>query len=414
MKKIGVMFFITALLAVTGIALAAPTTPTPAYYVYSENPVLMALFGVNHEFDGVFSTELSSTQLGLVKRLGVKTEPVQIYRIVAKPTCNYNGDCEPELGENPSCPDCKNGEEEPTPTPAPEERSCYPDSQTPWGIVKVNGGSGGAGVMVAVLDTGVDTDHLDLIGNIADCVIKVTHFRPDTKSCEDRHGHGTHVSGTVLANGGVDRLGIYGVAPGASLMTIKVCDKRAWCYGDDIAAGIYYAADNGTNIISMSFGGDVLDSKVKAAIDYAVDKGVLLVAAAGNSGPEEGSIIYPAAYAKVIAAGAIDGNEDVPDWSSRGINDGDYVIEEEEVEFGTPGVSVESTWNDGCYHVGSGTSMATPHVSGLAAKLWDIADGTLDGTGNAADTRSYLQSLAKDIWTGGDDTATGFGLPIAP
>ena len=95
----------------------------------------------------------------------------------------------------------------------------------------------------------------------------------------------------------------------------------------------------------------------------------------------------------------------MPDWSSRGVNDGDYIIEEREVEFGAPGVSVESTWNDGCYNYLSGTSMATPHISGLAAKLWQ---------GDAETTRSYLWNLSKDIWEQGDDTATGFGLPIAP
>ncbi len=139
-------------------------------------------------------------------------------------------------------------------------------------------------------------------------------------------------------------------------------------------------------------------------INYAVEEGVLPVAAAGNDGPIDGSIDYPGAYVKIIAVGAIDSTESVPDWSSRGINNGDYVIEEKEVEFGNPGVSIESTYNNGCYAYGNGTSMATPHVSGLAAKLWQ---------GNAADTRVYLQNIAIDIWTTGDDTATGLGLPIA-
>jgi len=403
--------FVFTIAATTNAILAAPKSSKvnlpSAYYIHSENPTLMAFFGVNHRFAGVFSTELSLAQLNLVRKFGVKVEPVQIYQITAKPPCNENGICEPELGENPSCLDCKTGGEEPTPTPTLEERSCSPVDQKPWGIVKVNGGSGGAGVMVAVLDTGVDQDHLDLITNIKDCTTKVTHFRPDARSCEDGHGHGTHVSGTVLANSGSDGLGIYGVAPEASLITVKVCDKRGYCYGDDMAAGIRYATDYGVNIISMSIGGDLPDSQVLDAIDYAVDKGILVVAAAGNDGPVDGSIDYPGAYVKVIAVGAIDSGGKVPNFSSRGINNGDYVIEEREVEFGVPGVYVESTLNNGCYAYMSGTSMATPHVSGLAAKLWQ---------GDANNTRNYLQEIAKsyDLHTEGDDTATGFGLPVVP
>lgn len=366
-------------------------------YVMSDDPELKERLGVKHNFPGAFSTRLTREQVQFLNTLGIRTEPVQLYRIKGKPVCG-DGVC--QGNEAKTCPEDCSGEPEPEPT-------CYPDNQMPWGIVEVNGGSGGAGVTVAVLDTGVDTHHPDLAGNIKLelCVSKVTHFRSDMKSCEDNNGHGTHVAGTVLANGGADGLGIYGVAPEASLVAVKVCDKRGRCYGDDIAAGIYYAADNGVDIISMSFGGDSPDSQVLAAIDYAVDQGILPIAAAGNDGPKDGSIDYPAAYVKVIAVGAIDAYERVPDWSSRGSNDGDYVLEEKEIEFGVPGVSIESTYNDGCYAYMSGTSMATPHVSGLAATLWG---------GNATDTRSYLQSVAKDndIWSYGDDTATGFGLPI--
>jgi subtilisin len=381
------------------------------HYVISENPLLKAWLGVKHQFPKAFSTDLSKTQLKILKILGVKTEPVQIYYLSGRPICG-NGIIEggEKCGE-PGLPDCPEGYRcENCKCVA----ACYPDSQYPWGILKVNGGSGGFGVTTAVLDTGVDTDHPDLQKNIIDCVTMVTRFVPDTKSCEDGHGHGTHVSGTVLANGGPEGLGIYGVAPEANLMAIKVCDRKGWCYGDDIAAGIYYATDgpdgipqtgDEANIINMSLGGDEPDSQILAAIDYAVENGLLVVAAAGNDGPEDGSIDYPGAYVKVIAAGAIDVYENVPDWSSRGVNDGDYIIEEREVEFGTPGVSIESTYNDGCYTYMSGTSMAAPHVTGLAAKLWQ---------GSASDTRSYLQSIARDIWETGDDTATGFGLPVAP
>lgn len=382
------------------------TPPTP-YYVNSHNPTLKALFGVRHEFDGAFSAELNPTELGLLELIGVKTEPVQMYQVTARPVCgdgkiHKKEQCgEPGLGECPTgyvCESCKCVEET-----APSERLCYPDAQTPWGIVKTNGGSGGAGIKVAVLDTGVYKEHMDLKDNIVDC--KDATKRKIRNGCADGNGHGTHVSGTILANGGADSQGIYGIAPEAKLMAIKVCGNSGLCPGDYIAAGIRYAADKGANIISMSLGGNLPDPEISSAVDYAVGNGVLVVAAAGNDGPADGSIDYPAAYAKVIAAGAIDINEAVPSWSSRGINDGDYVIEEKEVELGAPGVSVESTYKNGCYAYGSGTSMATPHISGLAAKLWQ---------GNAATTRIYIQNIARDIWETGDDTATGFGLPVAP
>lgn len=409
--KLKILIIATVLVLSGMIVAAAGNQAGQRVYVLTDSPIIKGLLGVKHEFPKAFSTD-SSSQLRALSLLGlIKTEPVQLYQIVVKPSCGDGVAHPSEQCDEPGLPDCPEGsvcvnckcvtdEEEP-----PAERSCYPDSQKPWGIVKVNGGSGGVGVKVAVLDTGVDTDHPDLIANIFDCVTKVTHFVPDAKSCEDDNGHGTHVAGTVLANAGSDGLGVYGVAPEASLIAVKVCDRRGYCYGDDMAAGIHYAANSGANIISMSIGGNTPDSQVSSAIDYAVGQGVLIVAAAGNDGPEDGSIDYPGAYIEVIAVGAIDSTEAVPDWSSRGINNGDYIIEEQEVEFGNPGVSVESTYNDGCYAYGNGTSMATPHVSGLAAKLWQD---------NAADTRVYLQDIAIDIWTIGDDTATGFGLPVAP
>lgn len=359
---------------------------------------------VHHEFEHGFTANLSPGQVRALEvlggRLGLNIEPVALYHVLGKPTCNNNGVCEPELEENKSCADCKSGEEEST----PPSRTCSPASQMPWGVVKVNGGSGGAGVDVAVLDTGVYKAHLDLSNRVEQCK-DFTKGPKIKKSCADGNGHGTHVAGTILADAGTDGQGIYGVAPQSDLFAYRVCGNDGSCWADDIATAIKHAVDQGAEIISMSLGGDTQSGLIKDAIDYAVGSGALMVAAAGNDGPADGSIDYPAANAKVMAIGAIDSTEAVPNWSSRGVNDGDYIIEEKEVEFAAPGVDVDSTYNDGCYTLMSGTSMATPHVSGLAAKLWQ---------GSASATRDYLQSLAKDIWTTGDDPATGFGLPIAP
>lgn len=398
--KITILFAVLAIsiLANSGFAMAqedSASDTSTRFLIKSNNDVLKAVYGVHHNFDNGFTTELSPGQVKLLQKLDVETEEVQISYILVKPVCG-DGICHPS--ESLKCPqDCR----EPDPEPDPEP--CTPSVQYPYGIVMVNGGSGGSGVTVAVLDSGVYTSHPDL--DVEVC--KDATLTGITDGCADAHGHGTHVVGTIAANGG-DGLGIFGVAPDATLMVIKVCGADGHCMNDDVAAGIRYAADEEADIISMSLGSDFPDSGISSAIDYAVSKGVLVVAAAGNDGPREGSIDYSAAYANVIAVGAIDIDKNIPRWSSRGIDDSDdTTISEKEVELGAPGVYVESTWNDGCYNTISGTSMATPHVAGLAAKLWQ---------GNAADTRIYLQNLTKshDLHTLGYDTATGYGLPIAP
>ena len=363
------------------------TQETPVYLVKSHNPVLKNFLETRHSFDSGFTAKLNEHQVAGLQKAGIDVEAIPLYQITAPP-----GACSP-------WPECKNGggdEADPEPTRP------LPQNQIPYGIAMVNGGSGGAGVTVAVLDTGVFIDHPDLDVKLCKDATK----RGIRDGCKDNNGHGTHVSGTVAAYGGADGLGITGVAPSANLWMIKVCGN-AGCWTDDIAAAITYATDQGANIISMSLGGDSKSSLITNAVNYAVGNNVLVVAAAGNDGPSGGSIDYPGANFKIIAVGAIDQNQNVPSWSSRGLNDGDYVVEEREVEFGAPGVSVESTWNDGGYNTISGTSMATPHVAGLAAKLWN---------GNAAQTRIDLQNLAipNDLYPLGDDPATGFGLPVAP
>ncbi len=408
MKKIIAVSLILGIMLMSfGIAVAGDDYENQRYLVKSNNGMLKMMYGVQHNFDNGFTTDLSSGQLKVLEKFGVEVEEVELYQITGKPVCG-NGIIEGgekcgELGLSDCsigyvCENCKCIGEI-----APEERTCRPSTQTPYGITMVNGGSGGLGVNVVVLDTGVYKEHLDLNINLCKDATK----RGIKNGCADGNGHGTHVSGTIAANGGSDSLGIFGVAPEANLGMIKVCGSGGNCWADDIATGIRYATDNGANIISMSLGGDTQNSLIKSAIDYAIDNGVLVIAAAGNDGPTNGSIDYPGANVNVIAVGAIDSAEVVPDWSSRGINDGDYIVEEREVEFGAPGVNVESTWKDGCYTYMSGTSMATPHLAGLAAKLWQ---------GDSVSTRTYLQEQAKlhDLYTLGDDTATGFGLPIAP
>ena len=371
---------------------AKPSQSDGVYLINSNDQGLKNMFGVRHNFDVGFTTFLNDRQAAALERAGLELEQVPKYELAAPP-----GACTP-------WPSCKDGGDDGGDSGS-DSRTATPSTQIPWGIDTIykNSGvtpSGGSGVTVAVLDTGVNRDHLDLSQRVVDC--KDFTKGPNAKNtCKDDNGHGTHVAGTILADGGSDGLGIYGVAPEASLMALKVC--AATCWTDDIAAAINYAGANGANIVSMSLGGDSQSTLITNAI--AANPNILYVAAAGNDGPAIGSIDYPGANVNTVAVAAVDSTISVASFSSRGINDGDGIIEEREVELAAPGVSIESTWNNGAYNTISGTSMATPHVSGLAAKVW---------TGDAAGTRTLLQSLAVDIDAVGDDPASGFGLPQSP
>ena len=449
MKKIILYSLILgAMLTTAGVVVAAGTEKagdeSSRYLIKSNNSILKMVYGVNHRFDSGFTTELSKGQLKFLNKLGVETEEVGIYTISARPYCG-DGKCHPILENADECPadcgispepGCDDGvcEGDETVENCPEDcslsdRSCLPEEQIPWGIDKIYEylsnddyiPSGGMGIVVAVLDTGVYKDHLDLENSILDC--KDATKRRIKDGCADGNGHGTHVAGTILANGGSDGLGVYGVAPEAKLMAIKVLDNQGSGWSDDIAAGIYYAADNGANIISMSLGSDIQSSLIMKAVDHAVSKGVLVIAAAGNDGHTDGdnSIDYPAANQKIVAVAAFDSNDETAYFSSLGINPGyfKYRVEEREIEFIAPGVDIESIWNDGCYHIISGTSMAAPHITGIAARDWQFTydEDMYDNPAEA--TRAYLQGLARtytenvnDYGLDGDDIEAGFGLPI--
>jgi subtilisin len=226
-------------------------------------------------------------------------------------------------------------------------------AETPWGVVRVNAPNAwaktqGQGVRVAVLDTGIDGNHPDLKGQVVGCY----NAFDKNASCMDDNHHGTHVAGTIAAKW--DGQGVVGVAPKASLVAVKVLDKDGGANLTSVIKGILWTANNNIQVANMSLGSPIGIIFMRLAINYATSKGVVFVAAAGNNGKK---VEYPGGYPNVIAVAASDEKDKIASFSSRG----------DKVEFIAPGVDVKSSVPGGGFEWLDGTSMATPHMAGLAA-----------------------------------------------
>lgn len=249
-------------------------------------------------------------------------------------------------------------------------------------------GRTGAGVNVAVLDTGIDTTHSDL---------SVAGLVDETGSRGggiDDNGHGTHVSGTIAALD--NTLGVIGVAPDADLYGVKVLDRRGSGSYSGIAAGIDWAVAHGMDVLNMSLGGSADSATLHTAITAAYDADVVTVVAAGNSGVSA-TLSYPAAYdgeVLTISAWSVSSSS-FPSWSNYGIPP---------VDVAAPGVGVCSTARGGSYQTMDGTSMATPHVVGAVALYLEghptatfaQVEAAIEGGVTAlADTARHREDLAR-------------------
>lgn len=259
----------------------------------------------------------------------------------------------------------------------------------------------GKGVKVAVIDTGIATNHPDLKVKGGTCVI-----RSDCgKGYNDDNGHGTHVAGIIgaLDNG----VGIVGVAPDADLYAVKAFDEFGEGSTSSITAGVDWAIQHHMDIINLSVTTVSDDPVLKSALDKAYNAGILITAAAGNDGDSVGSkntILYPAKYSSVIAVGSVDSRLQRLPFSATGpeleiVAPGQYV-------FSTFPINLDTTdgKKDG-YTALSGTSMATPFVTGVLAELKQQYKDK-----SAAEIRKILDQNAKDLGTAGKDSLYGYGL----
>lgn len=271
-----------------------------------------------------------------------------------------------------------------------------PDWSQQWGPAKIRAPqawavtTGSPNIVVAVIDTGVRRSHEDLSANIWHNTDEVpqngldddgngkiddvwgwhfyharvwngeeyTYIPAEDGQVTDENGHGTHVAGIVGA--GIDNgVGIAGMAGGTQLMIVKALNAYGDGWYSDIAQAIVYAVDNGARVINISAGGTPSSTVLQTAVDYAYARGVLVVAATGNDGD---AVLYPAACEHVLAVAATDTEDRRAGFSNHG----------PQVDVAAPGVDIYSTWYRGNYFTKSGTSMAAPHVSGLAALVWSV------------------------------------------
>jgi len=276
--------------------------------------------------------------------------------------------------------------------------SLQPPQTLPWGVDRIDADevwkkNEGEGINVAIIDTGVDPDHPDLMANIEGVYSAVP---PKTNVVDDRYGHGTHVAGTIAAIN--NEIGAVGVGPKIDLWIVKasaggILKLKDLLESYDFVMSTWSDDDPNNNIqvVSMSYGGGYSQAEDEM-LHQAWDMGIILVAAAGNEG---GSVIYPAALPFVIAVSAMNITDQITSWSNRG----------PEIDLAAPGSGITSTYLRGQYATWSGTSMATPHVSASAA-LAIAAHPQM----TSAEIVQLMFDKAEDLGDPGFDNFFGHGL----
>lgn len=247
--------------------------------------------------------------------------------------------------------------------------------------------NGHNGVVVAVIDTGIDLDHVDLAGRLVDGLNVID----GNKLPYDDVGHGTHVAGVISAV--INNVeGVAGMSWADQVMPIKALDHTGAGSTYAVAQGIIWATDHGAKVINMSLGNYVASEFLHDAIKYAYDRDVVLVSASGNDDTEDPG--YPAAYPEVLAVSATNASQRIATFSNYG-----YYI-----DVAAPGEHIASTYPDNEYAAMSGTSMASPHVAALAAMIRAAAPNLTN-----QEVMDIIRHSATDLGTPGHDHFYGYG-----
>lgn len=299
-----------------------------------------------------FTAQLNDTQLEQLRR-NPKVDYIEQDRIVtfAPPCGTPNG---------PPCDGDGGGDDGDTGS-----------QTTPWGITRVGGPVAGSGT-AWIIDSGIDLDHPDLNVDVNRSATFITKGK-DSKNADDGNGHGTHVAGTI---GALDNdIDVVGVVPGATVVAVKVLDRRGSGSYSGVIAGVDYVAANASSgdVANMSLGGPTSQA-LDDAVRNAADQGVQFVVAAGNDG-DNANNYSPARveYNNVWTISAIDETDSFASFSNFS------GPTNPPIEFAAPGVSVLSTWKDGGTNTISGTSMASPHVAGILLAGSISSDGSANG-----------------------------------
>jgi len=282
-----------------------------------------------------------------------------------------------------------------------KKASPQPAEVLPWGVDRIDAekvwplGNTADPIKVGVVDTGISNKHPDLLANVKGGVNTINPL----KSWNDDNGHGSHVAGIIAA---LDNdIGVIGVGPAIDLYAIKVLGANGSGYLSDVIEGIDWAIAHNMQVINMSLGTSSDIQSFHDAVASAKNAGIVVVAAAGNSG---GAVSFPAAYPEAIAVSATDENNVLASWSSRG----------PEVDLAAPGVNIYSTYKGTGYATLSGTSMAAPHVAGSAALVLNTPVGAYDANANGKwdpdEVQKKLQDRATDLGAAGFDPLYGWGL----